>query len=190
MMSKNTVIRAVRLIGTALWWAVSLLLVLLVATLVLAHLRGEVPRIFGHSVMNIVSESMEPTIPKGSYILIERVTPQDVEAGDVICFYSTDPAIYGYPNTHRVLEKEVAANGSVTYVTQGDNSLLPDSVPAEGDRLIGRYVKTLDGLGALLRFFSEHVLAVFGILLAAGSVLTVCVTVIGAKKKENKKGDQ
>ena len=189
-MKKNTVLRTIKTVGTSLWWALSLLLVVLVATLLVSHMRGEVPQLFGYSVMNIVSESMEPTIAKGSYILVREVAPDEITSGDVICFYSTDPAIYGYPNTHRVLEKSVADDGSISFVTKGDNSLIPDAVAAEGDRLIGKYVGTLDLLDAMLRFFTEHMLAVFAVLFAAGVALTVGATVLATKKQQKEKKDQ
>ena len=190
MMKKNTVLRTIKTVGTSLWWILSVLLIVLVATLLSAHMRGEVPKLFGYSVMNIVSESMEPNIKKGSYILIREADPNEVNPDDVICFYSTDPAIYGHPNTHRVLEKCVAEDGSISFITKGDNSLIPDAVAAEGDHLIGKYVKTLDGLGAMLRFFTENMLAVFGALLATGAALTVGATVLSTKKQQKEKKDQ
>ena len=133
---------------SALWWSAVVLLVLLLVNILGAKMTGNVPRVFGYSIMNIVSGSMEDEIPKGSYILIKKVEPEKVKRGDVICFYSTDPQIYGLPNTHRVVEDPINNNGSIEFVTRGDANPKNDEETAKGENLIGVYVKRLDTLTA------------------------------------------
>lgn len=133
---------------SALWWSAVVLLVLLLVNILGAKMTGNVPRVFGYSIMNIVSGSMEDEIPKGSYILIKKVEPEKVKRGDVICFYSTDPQIYGLPNTHRVVEDPINNNGSIEFVTRGDANPINDKETAKGENLIGVYVKRLDTLTA------------------------------------------
>ena len=133
---------------SALWWSAVILLVLLLVNILGAKMTGNVPRVFGYSIMNIVSGSMEDEIPKGSYILIKKVEPEKVKRGDVICFYSTDPQIYGLPNTHRVVEDPINNNGSIEFVTRGDANPKNDEETAKGENLIGVYVKRLDTLTA------------------------------------------
>ena len=157
---------------SGLWWALLLIGGVCTAIFLSAHLRGEIPQIGGYSVMHIVSPSMEPTIETNSYILIKRVDPTEIAQNDVICFYSTDPNIYGYPNTHRVVEEPYEENGKLLFTTKGDRNPLPDNVPAEGERLIGVYVKNLGILTAFLRFLTQHFMVVllFLVLLGAGCV--------------------
>ena len=131
-----------------LWWVVLISLALLMFSIIGAKFRGEVPMIFGHSVMRIVSGSMETDIPEGTYILIKKVDPSEVEKNDVITFYSSDYAIYGLPNTHRVVEPPIIGDNGIEFVTRGDANPANDKVTAKGDDLIGRYVKNLDGLTA------------------------------------------
>ncbi len=133
---------------SALWWSAVVLLVLLLVNILGAKMTGNVPRVFGYSIMNIVSGSMEDEIPRGSYILIKKVEPEKVKRGDVICFYSTDPQIYGLPNTHRVVEDPINNNGSIEFVTRGDANPINDKETAKGENLIGVYVKRLDTLTA------------------------------------------
>ena len=133
---------------STLWWSAVVLLVLLLVNILGAKMTGNVPRVFGYSIMNIVSGSMEDEIPKGSYILIKKVEPEKVKRGDVICFYSTDPQIYGLPNTHRVVEDPINNNGSIEFVTRGDANPINDKETAKGENLIGVYVKRLDTLTA------------------------------------------
>ena len=133
---------------SALWWSTVVLLILLLVNILGAKMTGNVPRVFGYSIMNIVSGSMEDEIPRGSYILIKKVEPEKVKRGDVICFYSTDPQIYGLPNTHRVVEEPINNNGSIEFVTRGDANPINDKETAKGENLIGVYVKRLDTLTA------------------------------------------
>ncbi len=160
-MTKKRIFATVKLAATLLWWGALLLTVAAVVVCLSAHFRGEVPRLFGYSVLHIVSDSMEPTIEQDSYILIKKCDPAEVGADDIICFYSTDPQIYGYPNTHRVVEEPTVENGEYRYVTQGDKGTLPDTYPAEGDRLIGLYVRDLGLLTAVMHFVGRHLIAVF-----------------------------
>ena len=108
-----------------------------------SKIRGEIPYFFGYSVMNIVSGSMEDTIPEGSYILIKKVDATEVRNGDIICFYSDDPAIKGYPNTHKVVEDPIYGENGIEFVTKGDANPRKDDYTAKGDKLIGRHDRFL-----------------------------------------------
>lgn len=179
--------KATRILKTslsALWWLCLVGGLVIVVTLIAAHMRGEVPRLFGYSLINIVSGSMEPEIKQGDYILIEEVDPTEVGENDIICFYSTDPTIYGYPNTHRVVEAPYERDGEIYYVTQGDANLLPDKQPAQGSRLIGRYVTDLDALTSFLNFISGNMLLVIVLPLGLGMVAMFVGSVITAKRAE------
>lgn len=141
---------------SVLWWGFTVLLALVLVNVIGAKLTGKVPSAFGYSVVNIISGSMEDEIPQNSYILIKKIDPEDVKRGDVICFYSTDPTIYGMPNTHRVVEDPIVTEAGYEFVTRGDANLINDKVTASGDRLIGIYVKNLDGLTSFSEFLSGN----------------------------------
>ena len=181
----NKVIRILKTTASAIWWVILIGGLALVVTLIAAHMRGEVPRVFGYSLINIISGSMEPEIKQGDYILIEDIDPAEVEKGDIICFYSTDPSIYGYPNTHCVVEEPYIENGEYYYVTQGIANPIPDKQPAEGGRLIGRYVTTLDAMTSFLQFISNNMLMVIVLPLGLGMVVMYVGVVITTKKSAN-----
>lgn len=163
-MTKKKLFGILKCLPSLLWWGAVLLTAVLVAVFLSAHFRGEVPSVFGYSVMHIVSDSMETTIEKDDYILIKRADPSEVEKNDIICFYSTDPQIYGYPNTHRVIEEPIFENGEYRYITKGDKSPLPDTAHAEGDRLIGIYVRELVVFTAMMHFINENMVVLFFVL--------------------------
>ena len=179
--------KAARITLGTLWWASLALLALLIVNIFLAKIRGEVPSVFGYSVMNIVSGSMENEdnpdegIPEGSYILVRRVDPEDVKKGDVICFYSTDPSIYGLPNTHRVVEEPIVTEYGFEFVTKGDANHASDKYNAEGDRLIGRYVKRLDGVSAFVKVLEGNGMIIMILMLGVTVVFMFAGAVIKSK---------
>lgn len=181
-MTKKKVFRILKYTCSGLWWLLLLAGGILVISFISAHFRGEVPRIGNYSVMHIISESMEPNIEKGTYILIKRVPAEDVKKGDVICFYSIDPAIYGRPNTHRVVEEPYVEDGTLYFTTKGDKNLIPDTVPARADQLIGVWVTNLSALTAFLGFITQNFIWVFAILLALGTGATFASLFLSAKK--------
>ena len=173
----------VKYVASGLWWVVMLLGAVLIISFLSAHVKGEVPHIGKYSVMNIVSKSMEPEIAEGSYILIKRIAPEDVKKGDVICFYSTDPMIYGCPNTHRVVEEPYTEDGELYFVTKGDNNPIADKQPAHGDRLIGVCVRNMTGFTAFLQFISQNFLLLIGALLLLNVAIIFGSLMIKSKKE-------
>ena len=153
-------------------------------------MKGKVPSVFGYSVMNIVSGSMGEEMPQGSYILVKKTDAEKVKAGDVICFYSSDPAIYGYPNTHRVVEDPIITDdGGIEFVTKGDATEANDKVNAKGENLIGVYVKRLESLEKFSAALSSGGLIIVIICLLMGMSGMFVYTAIITQKNEQKSSD-
>ena len=183
---KASVLKAAKVISHALWWCVLALLFLLLVNIFTSKIRGEVPDVFGYSVMNIVSGSMEDEIPKDSYILIKKCGPETIKKDDVICFYSSDPDIYGIPNTHRVVEEPIVnSDGSIEFVTRGDANAVNDKENAKGDRLIGVYVRRLDALTSFSNALKQNTLIFVIIGLQISLVAMAGYTVFVLKNKRN-----
>ena len=189
---KTKTVKAVKRTLSALWWLFVVLLFALLINIIGAKLSGKVPSVFGYSVMNIISGSMEDEIPKDSYILIKKVDAEEIERGDVICFYSSDPKIYGMPNTHRVVEEPIVTEHGIEFVTKGDANPINDTVNARGDRLIGVHVKNLSGLTAFSNALKGNLLLFVIIGLQLCITAMVVYVAVNAKSKsandkENKK---
>lgn len=171
-----------------LWWGATIALALVVIEIIGAKLQGDVPRFFGYSVMQIVSGSMEDKIPTGTYILIQKVDASEVKKDDVICFYSDEHAIRGYPNTHRVVEDPIQGENGLEFVTRGDANPANDGVTAKGDRLIGRYVKNLTGLTKFTKALEGNgMFMLLMVLMAMCALLVILPTFIRAKQEESEK---
>ena len=177
-----TVKRVKKLLST-LWWIALILLALTMFNIIGAKMQGRVPRIFGYSVINIISGSMGDTIPEGSYILVQAVDPEEIEKDDIICFYSSDPAIYGIPNTHRVVEEPILTDTSIEFVTMGDANSGPDKYTAKGENLIGRYVKTMDSLNAFVALLDKGSMTVIIFALEAVIMAMAVGNFLRAKKQ-------
>ena len=93
------------------------------------------PTLFGHSLMVVVSGSMEPTFPVGTLILSRQATPSQVEVGDIITFYGTVGSTTGVI-THRVAAKMGTGDDAVL-TTKGDANPVQDPNPVMKEGLIG-----------------------------------------------------
>jgi signal peptidase len=165
------------------WWVFLVLLIALIVCIVSAKIKGKVPKVFGYSVVMIITESMGDTFPVGTYILIQETSPEDIREKDIICFYSEDPSIYGHPNTHRVT-KVIESNGKYEYITKGDANAVEDNITAKGDKLIGKYVQKLDSLTWLSEAIkSEGMVFVFGGMFVVTAGVIVVAMVLKKKKR-------
>lgn len=187
ILSKKTrIFKILKRVVEVLWWCILALLFVTLVNIVGSKLMGKVPSVFGYSVMNIVSGSMEDEIPKDSYILIKRQDADTVRKNDIICFYSSDPKIYGMPNTHRVVEDPIITEDGIEFVTRGDANGINDKVTAKGDRLIGVYVKTLDGLTAFTKLLHGKTMIIVIVCLQIAAFSMFGYGLYNAKKNENK----
>lgn len=184
MIQKKKLFTVIKRTAAVLWWCATIAVAILIIGIIGAKLRGEVPRFFGLSVVNIVSGSMEDTIPEGTYILLHKTDPEKIEVDDVICFYSDDPAIKGYPNTHRVLEIVNGENG-LEFVTQGDANPQPDPVTAKADKLIGKHIANLNGMTRFVASLEGNGMLVFMAIMAC-LCMVFMVTPMFLKSSEQK----
>lgn len=139
-----------------------------VSVLILAAVLGicipmTVPRFFGYDVYTVISGSMEPEIPVGSAIYVEKVLPEEVRAGEVIAFYSRGAVI-----THRVVENRTVSG---EFITKGDANAENDVTPGEYKSLIGRVVVSVPVLGSLMGFCSQPMGKIYLACSVAGAVL-------------------
>ena len=93
----------IKLAGQFIAWAVLIIITMLTAYIMISNMQNKPAVLFGRSIVKAVSGSMEPSIHSGDYIMIEKTDSSELKAGDIICFYSHDSAIYGMLNTHRIV---------------------------------------------------------------------------------------
>lgn len=176
------------------WIAVAAVIVFAVVNIAVKA-SGNVFFLFGRANLFVVTESMSPTIPENTYIVIENVDPKDVKIGDVITFYSEDPTIYGRLNTHRVKEIETSQSGKLTFITKGDHNVVADGYTVSEDKLVGRYVRNSPIMTYIGRFFmSVGGLIVMMLMISGMAVFTLVPAVLRKNadkiKEKNEKEKQ
>lgn len=78
-------------------------------------------RMSGLGTYVVTGGSMEPTIHKGSLVLVQPIVASAVRVGDVITFVQ-----YGQTVTHRVIAITTAADGTLQFKTKGDANVAAD----------------------------------------------------------------
>ncbi|MCR5718537.1 MAG: signal peptidase I [Oscillospiraceae bacterium] len=111
------------------------LLIGVVSYVMICAVRGKAVRLFGKSILHVMTGSMEPSLQVGDFIVIESADPADLKPGDIISYYSQQSDIAGMLVTHRI--QEIDANGD--FITLGDANPVPDELPVHPDQIIGRY---------------------------------------------------
>ncbi|WP_162802055.1 signal peptidase I [Ornithinimicrobium murale] len=155
-------------------WGLLLLVGCLLTVMVL------IPRLTGWVPLTVLSGSMEPTIPTGSLVVVERLQGEgdlaEVAVGDVVTFMPRpqDPTLV----THRVVSIGGRADGSTVLVTKGDANGAndPDPVAAEQARGLVRYHIPYAGhLSTVLNVEQKKhgVIAVAGLLFAYAATRVV-----------------
>lgn len=100
---------------------------------------GKPPNIFGFTMLRITTGSMEPTYATDTLLVVKKTDPKEIMEGDVISFYSTDPALEGAVNTHRVVA--ISQDGdNYIYTTKGDANNAADLYDAQSRYLIGKVI--------------------------------------------------
>jgi len=118
---------------------------LLGAGLVLLIAVSLAPTQLGFSFHSIISSSMDPALKAGGLIGLKTIDPKTINVDDIICFETEDESV---PVCHRVINIIQTSQGT-GYQTKGDAVEDMDSWIVSPDRVLGRVVFHLPGIGLL-----------------------------------------
>ena len=131
---------------------------------------GKPPNIFGFTMLRITTGSMEPTYATDTLLVVKKTDPEEIMEGDVISFYSTDPALEGAVNTHRVVS--ISQDGdNYIYTTKGDANNAADLYDAQSRYLIGKVIWSSLFLGKLSRLAANPLIFIPLILIPLAAIL-------------------
>ena len=135
-----------------------------------------------YSLYTIISGSMNPVIKVYDVILTTRIDdPSTIKVGDIITFLSTSSISRDMVVTHRVLEIRKNPNGSLEFVTKGDNNKVNDpSEPAS--KLVGKKVFCIPKVGIAIHMMKNHFLQIILIIVS----LSIMVFVISKFFKQRR----
>lgn len=136
---------------------------LILAVIVLCSLLI-LPGTFGFYMFDVISGSMEPEMPVGSLIYVEKSAPENVKEGDVIAFYGSPGE--GSVITHRVTENQAVSG---RFRTKGDANEKEDPLPVSYEDYIGRVVFSVPRLGKWLAYLTSRY----------GKIAAGCVVLLG-----------
>lgn len=126
-------------------------------------LKKDLTSVFGYSLLEVVSGSMEPTIHVGDLILID--TKDSVyHVNDIVTFKDVN----GDFVTHRILHIE---EGEM--VTKGDNNNTEDSAMSTKD-IVGKYLFRIPNAGKVMASFKTPF--VMGMVLVIGVLICFLVS--------------
>lgn len=134
---------------------------LLLVAVILISLSLTLPNALGYEMYHVISGSMEPTLPVGSLIYVEILTPEEIQAEDIIAFRSEGTVI-----THRVLRNRMVEG---EFVTKGDANAAADMNTVLYEELIGRVKYHIPVLGSLMALWTSTL----------GKLYALCVAVCG-----------
>jgi signal peptidase I len=140
----------------------------------------KVPTIFGISPLTVLTNSMHPFIKSGDLVIIKKVTPSEVKINDVITFKETETKII----THRVIDIK-QDQGTVGFVTKGDNNNVKDANIVHSNHLIGSLAFKIPKAGYIAKFVSGPIGFILLILIPATGY--ICLEVYERLSKPKKK---
>lgn len=95
----------------------------------------------------------------GDQTIVKQTDPSAIKENDVISFYSSDPALSGAVNTHRVVSIETDGN-NYRYITKGDANNVVDRYDVDSRDLLGKVVWSSLILGKIVRLVSNPLIFV------------------------------
>ena len=110
----------------------------IVIEIINANSNNRPPSIFGVSVSYVPTDSMEPTINKGDYIMFTKANFSSVSEGDIIIYRSSKDIFI----VHRIVDRGVDSKGAY-FITKGDNNPVADTERIYASMICGKFVTTL-----------------------------------------------
>lgn len=128
-----------------------------------------IPR-FG--LYTIISPSMEPAVKVYDVVVDMNVFKEtDIKKGDVITFISNSNVSKGLTVTHRVIDIVKNQDGSLSYITKGDNNQKSDQAPVNYKDVIGKVLFKIPQLGRVQFLLADKFGWIMVILLPALGVI-------------------
>jgi len=162
-MGDRTVARARAVARTIVPWFMGAVLIVAAAVGVVAIL---VPAVTGSAAFTVLTSSMQPTLPPGTFIVVRATPVDELAPGDVITFQlrSGEPEVV----THRIVEVHRTADGEPLFVTRGDANPTPDPAPVRAVQIRGELWYSIPWIGWLTRLVTGDLRDAVVPLVAAG----------------------
>jgi signal peptidase len=128
-------------------------------------------RTLGMGTFVVTGSSMEPTIQKGSIVIVEPVAPAMLTRGDIITFEH-----YGQMTTHRIIAVDASNVASPIFTTKGDANAVADPEPVHFPGQVGLYRASIPLVGYALVYIQAYWR--LAVTLLAGAAFLVCAAML------------
>ena len=92
----------------------------------------------GYSIFRVITGSMEPEIPVGALLVVQKTPMEQIEEGDIVTFRSRELGQFDMIITHRVVSVYRGADGRLYLETKGDANQYADGQYVDETYLIGK----------------------------------------------------
>lgn len=118
----------------------------LIPTFVIVFLVvGFVGGFFTYQPIAIISNSMVPKFARGDAVIVQKISDEkkkNLNEGTIIRFQTTEKEV-----VHRIKERKVKSDGTVAYITKGDNNNAEDVGEVTPDQIKGVVVYSVPKIG-------------------------------------------
>ena len=159
-----------KIIRSVVCWVFIAVLVVTIATVVVAKINGTNPSVLGYSIYRVSSGSMSPELEVGDVILGKAVdNPMDIKVGDVVT-YKGRGELSGMLITHKVIVAPHEEDGILELQTQGIANEIPDT-PINVDRVVSVVVTKV----GFLTIFYDYFFSPWGLLTVVALIILVFI---------------
>lgn len=139
---------------------------LLAATLLIAFFVVALPALVGGQSLTVLTNSMAPSMPPGTLVVVRPTPFEEIAPGDIVTYQirSGSPELV----THRVQQRLVASDGTVSLITRGDNNNTADAEPVHEVQVRGTVWYSVPLLGWVNNILTGQTRALVVPLLAVG----------------------
>src|SRR5579875_2553422 len=125
----------------------------------------------------VASGSMQPALYRGDLIIVAPIqNGSQLQKGDVVAYHSS---LLNAIVVHRIVQIMHYSNGSVMFITKGDNNPVPDPLPISQNEIVGKVVLSIAGLGY---FVLSPLLAIILIIILL--LFSILVSLINSNRKK------
>ncbi|TLM81780.1 signal peptidase I [Pseudarthrobacter sp. NamE2] len=140
-----------------------------------------VPVATGSQTYTVLTNSMAPKFPPGTFLVMKPVPVNEIQYGDVITFqlYSGRPEV----ETHRVVGFGATQQGAKTLITRGDNNGANDPEPVRGIQVKGKLFYAVPYVGFVANALGNSDRGTWTVIAALGLIGYGAITVFRSVRK-------
>lgn len=150
--------KAWKIISAVLVWiVVAVAVAMMIFTIVSVNTFNRNDRdIFGYKAFIVLSDSMAATdFDAGDLVLVKEVSPQELQAGDIIAYQSRNSANFGETVTHKIRSRTTTEDGQPAFITYGTTTGVDDETLVTYPFVLGRYEFAIPRLGTFFQFLKS-----------------------------------